>query len=1305
MHIRRQFKRGFAVLLALAILLGMIPLQTVEVNALTPTYTVSSAYKNSEYYDALCAVELTGNQREDIINVALSQVGYCEGNYSGDTSGSNDGVYNNYTETNYWYNNYVTSDMPIGGTYAPWCATFVSWCAEQARIPTSILRRSTAAGVSSWCFDLNFYAGGSTLYSSSDNSSKFLGYNYTPKKGDLFFTRTWSHVGLVVGVSGSYVLTVEGNTNSGGSAEGEGVFRRSRLISDLYFGVPEYVEDYTSSCTYYPSHCQIKVDTSTPINTQPCSESTANDSVNLGYASAGQTYTATGLYKNTYGNYWYRIESGYSKTGYIYAGDTTYVKQITTDLKLVDAEAPSAHISGTTYTVNGTVKSQYNRIEKASCYIYSGFGSSGSAVTGYNASVGSTQYALDGSDVDYNTSFGSLSSGKYTYEIAATYINYYATGSSSISSNTGTVKLMTEYFMVIPSSVSQSSCAHSYTTTMVGAATCLEGGTQVKACSTCGLVTKTEIASGSHTYGSWTTVSAATCTTDGKKTRSCSVCGYVDTQTLQAVGHSYTTRTTAATCTQYAIYEFTCGICGDYYKRTANELATGWIEFLPGGMDASLFRTQTQYRYSDYETKTSTATSLAGYTQTGSSWIQSGTGTVQYVPSWPSGFSTSSSLYSTYNKAGSKKTASETATARTVINSDEVGGYLYYHWCYAGSYYSTSSSSGSYTTFHAYYDTTDPDTYTCDTSDMSYKTSHSTCSNSEWWFVTPVYAQKYTTYQKQFTYERWTDFSAWSASAVTASSTRKVETRTVYQLINAPTLAGHNYVNGKCTVCGVTTGCSHTYNSQITTAATCTAAGVKTYTCVKCGTKYTESIPATGHTYVNGKCSSCGAADPNAATKSYYLFGYINGGDYACEGDYANLGVYKFTNGKLTTTFESDSYVGVKTGDNGSWYMTNGWLGMDVTSAVLYDTNTLTSADKLYVPGGVQVTFTLKENADGTLSLSYTTAGTAPSTKPTIGLKYPTVSFEDEIVMNVYYTASDLQDVAEMGLITYSYKATNYGVGTAEHVVPGYGVNAADGYYYSSTAGIAPKDLSDTIYFAVYAKLTDGTYTYTSLIGYSPKTYASSQLKSGSADMKALVVAMLNYGAAAQTYFGYKTNALMNADLTAAQKALVSSYSSSMIATVTQPSGSKLGEFVNDSSYTKRYPTISFEGAFCVNYYFQPSKTVKGDVMMYLWSLEDYNKTSVLTRSNATKAVKMTLTSTGEYLGVVDGIAAKDLDKAAYVTFVYSDGTTNHCGGVIGYTIGLYCKSQASKTGTLAELSKACAVYGYYAKNMFYDQV
>ena len=54
----------------------------------------------------------------------------------------------------------------------------------------------------------------------------------------------------------------------------------------------------------------------------------------------------------------------------------------------------------------------------------------------------------------------------------------------------------------------------------------------------------------------------------------------------------------------------------------------------------------------------------------------------------------------------------------------------------------------------------------------------------------------------------------------------------------------------------------HSYTSKVTTAATCTTAGVKTYTC-ECGHTYTEEIPATGHTYVDGVCTVCGAVDPD----------------------------------------------------------------------------------------------------------------------------------------------------------------------------------------------------------------------------------------------------------------------------------------------------------------------------------------------------------------------------------------------------------------------------------------------------------
>ena len=53
--------------------------------------------------------------------------------------------------------------------------------------------------------------------------------------------------------------------------------------------------------------------------------------------------------------------------------------------------------------------------------------------------------------------------------------------------------------------------------------------------------------------------------------------------------------------------------------------------------------------------------------------------------------------------------------------------------------------------------------------------------------------------------------------------------------------------------------CKHIYTSKVTTAATCSKAGVRTYTCSLCGDSYTESIATTAHNYSNDKCTVCGA--------------------------------------------------------------------------------------------------------------------------------------------------------------------------------------------------------------------------------------------------------------------------------------------------------------------------------------------------------------------------------------------------------------------------------------------------------------
>ena len=1034
--------------------------------------------------------------------------------------------------------------------------------------------------------------------------------------------------------------------------------------------------DYASGCTSYASYCQIKASKATVVNTQPCSAG-SNGSTTIENAASGATYTAIKLFKNTGGNLWYQVTTSSGKVGYMYAGHVTYVKALTSDITVSGASAPNGHVAGSGYYINGTVSSKYNELTNVALYVHSGFGTSGTKKIGYSDTASGNSYALLYSNIDSNTLFGSLTAGKYTYAIYASYKNYYATNATTLASKTGTLTLMDDYFVVIASSVSQSSCSHSYSTTTISAATCTASGSQVKSCSKCGLISESTTAATGHSYGSWTIVEA-TCTTAGSKTRTCANCGNTESQTTAASGHDYTMTVTQPDCKHYMSYCYTCGNCGDSYTVTAQELTSQWIEAIPEGMDASQFNTKTQYRYADYETTTSYETSLEGYTQDSSTWVQSGTKTVEYVNSWPSGFSTSNSLYTKYNKKSSKVTASETATTKTVINSDAVAGYLWYHWCYANSYYSVATSSGSYTTFHAFYSTSL--SYTdYDTSDGSYENANSSvCTNGDWYWYTTVYAQKSTSYKKQFTYGRWGEFGDWSDTVATASDTRKVETRTLYQLkeaalgdhsytskVTAPTCTAAGYTTYTCTVCGdsytgnTTAATSHSYSSVVT-APTCTTSGYTTFTCVNCGDSYTNNVVSARHSY------SSVVTAPTCTAAGYTTYSCSLCGD-------------SFTSNTIAAT--GHSY-----------------------SASTTNPTCTTAGKTVYTCGNCGGSYAEPIAALGHSYVSGTCSrcGTAePSAvvKPTMSVTGASVSFESEVLYNIYYTVDDASSIVEMGLVTFTEKLADGTHANAVDVIPGY--VSGGGEYMVHTNGIPAKNMGDAVYFRIYAKLTDGSYVYGDVAGYHAVAYAKSILaKSDSAEMKALVVAMVNYGAQAQQYFGYNTGSLMNSFLTTAQQALVSAYNSTMINSVVSCSTAMGTNFPRTAAAFGMSTSVSFEGAFSVNYYFTANYPVDDGMTMYWWDAETYNSASVLTRANACGTVSL-VANGSEYWGQVGGIAAKEIDQTIYVCAVYKSGGVEYTTGVRAYSLGYYCQNKAAGTSAIKDFAAATAVYGYYAKQYF----
>ena len=449
--------------------------------------------------------------------------------------------------------------------------------------------------------------------------------------------------------------------------------------------------------------------------------------------------------------------------------------------------------------------------------------------------------------------------------------------------------------------------------------------------------------------------------------------------------HKYVSETIPATCSAPGGTKYTCSVCGKTYTETATVGWSDWSETKPAGVEDSLIESKTQYRSSKYETKTSYNTSESGWTRKSSDWEKANSGSVTYVKSWPGGFHTGNALYGTYNKT--PVSASETDTAKTVVNSEAVSGYIYWHWC-RGSYTAgpinrrvSDVCEGEFQTFHAFFSTSNAsstDASGANGGNCKYYPNSGCCKDTYWYFQIPVYTQSYTNYKKLFTYERWTDWSDWGDKEISASDTRKVETRTVYRYYTAAK--------------------EHTWDAgTVTAAATCTADGAKTYTCSVCQTTKTEPIAKLGHDYRQtvvaatctakgytlNKCSRCGDEYRDAET-AMLPHKYVDGVCTAC-GDKVTM----FTLGAVTAKAGDTVTVPVEIKNN------TGFAGF--TLKITADANlTLTGIAKgelmekansgLFVDnvkGGV-INWTSDRNITGDgvlLELTFTVADNAPDGK------------------------------------------------------------------------------------------------------------------------------------------------------------------------------------------------------------------------------------------------------------------------------------------------------------------------------------
>ena len=248
-----QWKKRLAVLLSCSVLsAGM----TLSALALQPQgnglvirdwvtnrtdYTFSDAYKTSVWYSNFSALSLSDNARNNVLRIALSQLGYHEGNSASDLHGKNQNGTGNYIE----YARLVIP--PYNNNHYEWCACFVNWCLNQAGIDYAY------GEISCWK-----WATWLKNHQMFQHSAAYKG-TYEPQPADFIFfswdgvNTTSNHIGLVLYTTSTHVYTIEGNSS-------DRVAIRSYSRKDpciIGYGTPPYEQGKEQTISYRPEDQRV----------------------------------------------------------------------------------------------------------------------------------------------------------------------------------------------------------------------------------------------------------------------------------------------------------------------------------------------------------------------------------------------------------------------------------------------------------------------------------------------------------------------------------------------------------------------------------------------------------------------------------------------------------------------------------------------------------------------------------------------------------------------------------------------------------------------------------------------------------------------------------------------------------------------------------------------------------------------------------------------------------------------------------------------------------------------------------------
>ena len=377
----------------------------------------------------------------------------------------------------------------------------------------------------------------------------------------------------------------------------------------------------------------------------------------------------------------------------------------------------------------------------------------------------------------------------------------------------------------------------------------------------------------SHDYRQ-TASTAATCTEAGSVTYTCADCGDSYTETVPALGHNYA----AADDAGDTIY--TCTRCGEQHsellpreyvsvktgKTTEAYTLEGEQSFTHTG-DAAIARgeltvvqgTGTKVSYS-----ASASASVPGYTDGGYNCVASklidGDTSTYY-------WSTSSQTSGMYARVD---LGAEVRFDAVQISAPAHGDYCTNANVQLSADGRTWTTIGTFTSSRS---TAVTKTYAVPSSVESFRYIQValTTARNYWWQLSEI---------------AWGSYDGATFTRAAASGTVQTGTAPMTEVRFTGVAAGTTYyvIGGTRYVIEVEADHVHSYQEVSRTAPTCTEDGVTTYRCETCGDTYTETTPATGHSY------TAAVTAPTCTEKGYTTYTCKRCGDHYTANEVAALG-------------------------------------------------------------------------------------------------------------------------------------------------------------------------------------------------------------------------------------------------------------------------------------------------------------------------------------------------------------------------------------------------------------------------------